>query len=77
MSEYILDREMLDSVSGGYNVDDLTPEEFAELERLGGQAVELMILQNNGDPSFDKEKLKAIMFEIQALRKRLSEKYGS
>ena len=40
-----LEDEMLGTVSGGYNVDDLSPEDFAELQRLGGMLVELQIMQ--------------------------------
>lgn len=52
-----LEDEMLGTVSGGYNVDDLSPEDFAELQRLGGMLVELQIMQKNNDPGYSKEKI--------------------
>ena len=71
-----LEDEMLGTVSGGYNVDDLSPEDFAELQRLGGMLVELQIMQKNNDPGYSKERHLEILNQLDALDKELREKYG-
>ena len=71
-----LEDEMLGTVSGGYNVDDLSPEDFAELQRLGGMLVELQIMQKNNDPGYSKERYLEILNQLDALDKELREKYG-
>ena len=71
-----LEDEMLGTVSGGYNVDDLSPEDFAELQRLGGMLVELQIMQKNNDPGYSKERYLEILNQLDALDKELRAKYG-
>ena len=71
-----LEDEMLGTVSGGYNVDDLSPEDFTELQRLGGMLVELQIMQKNNDPGYSKERYLEILNQLDALDKELREKYG-
>ena len=50
-----LEYEMMENVFGGYNVDDLSPEDLAELQRLGGLLVEQQIMNKNNDPNFSRE----------------------
>ena len=71
-----LEDEMLGTVSGGYNVDDLSPEDLAELQRLGGMLVELQIMNKNNDPNFSRERYLEILNQLDALDKELREKYG-
>jgi hypothetical protein len=71
-----LEDEMLGTVSGGYNVDDLSPEDLAELQRLGGMLVELQIMQKNNDPGYSKERYLEILNQLDALDKELRAKYG-
>lgn len=71
-----LEDEMMDSVSGGYNVDDLSPEDLAELQRLGGLLVEQQIMNKNNDPNFSRERYLELLNELNALDKVLREKYG-
>ena len=68
--------EMLGTVSGGYNVDDLSPEDLAELQRLGGMLVELQIMNKNNDPGFSRERYLEILNQLDALDKELRAKYG-
>ena len=68
--------EMLGTVSGGYNVDDLSPEDLAELQRLGGMLVELQIMNKNNDPNFSRERYLEILNQLDALDKELRAKYG-
>jgi hypothetical protein len=67
---------MLGTVSGGYNVDDLSPEDLAELQRLGGMLVELQIMNKNNDPGFSRERYLEILNQLDALDKELRAKYG-
>lgn len=71
-----LEDEMMENVSGGYNVDDLSPEDLAELQRLGGMLVELQIMQKNNDPGYSKERYLEILNQLDALDKELRAKYG-
>ena len=71
-----LEDEMLGTVSGGYNVDDLSPEDLAELQRLGGMLVELQIMNKNNDPGFSRERYLEILNQLDALDKELRAKYG-
>ena len=71
-----LEDEMLGTVSGGYNVDDLSPEDLAELQRLGGMLVELQIMNKNNDPGFSRERYLEIPNQLDALDKELRAKYG-
>lgn len=71
-----LEDEMLGTVSGGYNVDDLSPEDLAELQRLGGMLVELQIMNKNNDPNFSRERYLEILNQLDALDKELRAKYG-
>ncbi len=72
----VLEDEMLGTVSGGYNVDDLSPEDLAELQRLGGMLVELQIMNKNNDPNFSRERYLEILNQLDALDKELRAKYG-
>lgn len=71
-----LEDEMMENVSGGYNVDDLSPEDLAELQRLGGLLVEQQIMNKNNDPNFSRERYLELLNELNALDKILREKYG-
>ncbi len=71
-----LEDEMMENVSGGYNVDDLSPEDLAELQRLGGLLVEQQIMNKNNDPNFSQERYLELLNELNALDKVLREKYG-
>lgn len=71
-----LEDEMMENVSGGYNVDDLSPEDLAELQRLGGLLVEQQIMNKNNDPNFSRERYLELLNELNALDKVLREKYG-
>lgn len=71
-----LEDEMLGTVSGGYNVDDLSPEDLAELQRLGGMLVELQIMNKNNDPNFSRERYLEILNQLDVLDKELRAKYG-
>ena len=71
-----LEDEVLGTVSGGYNVDDLSPEDLAELQRLGGMLVELQIMNKNNDPGFSRERYLEILNQLDALDKELRAKYG-
>ena len=71
-----LEDEMLGTGSGGYNVDDLSPEDLAELQRLGGMLVELQIMNKNNDPGFSRERYLEILNQLDALDKELRAKYG-
>ena len=72
-----LEDEILGNVSGGYNVDDLSPEDYAELQRLGGMQVELQIMNKNNDPGFSKEQYLEILNQLDALDRQFREKYGN
>ncbi|MBE6128818.1 MAG: hypothetical protein E7185_06035 [Erysipelotrichaceae bacterium] len=71
-----LEDEVMGTVSGGYNVDDLSPEDYAELQRLGGMLVELQIMSKNNDPGFSRERYLEILNQLDALDKELRAKYG-
>lgn len=73
----LLDDELMEGISGGYNVDDLSPEDLAELQRLGGLLVEMQIMKRNNDPDFSKERYLEVLNEINALDKVYREKYGA
>lgn len=75
--EWKLDEEMMEQVSAGYNVDDLSPEDLAELQRLGGLVVDMQLMKLNNDPAYDKDKYLALLNEIDALDKQFREKYGN
>jgi len=77
MKRIELNEEIMEKVSGGYNVDDLEPEDLAELQRLGGMVIEMQLLLKNNDPAYDKEKIIALFDEIKALEHRFYEKYGA
>ena len=57
-------------------MDDLSPEDLAELQRLGGMLVELQIMNKNNDPNFSRERYLEILNQLDALDKELRAKYG-
>ena len=71
-----LDDELMEDISGGYNVDDLSPEDLAELERLGGIMIELQIMKRNNDPGYSKDKYVEIATQLSELDRKFIEKYG-
>ena len=73
----LLNDEFMDNIVGGYNVDDLSPEDFAELEALGGQIIEMQIMKRKNDPNYDVAKYKNLCDQMMELDKRLREKYGN
>ena len=68
--------EVLENVSGGWNVDDLSPEELAELERQGGILMEMQLSPRTGGPTYSKEEIMAQYDKISALEHKYKEKYG-
>lgn len=76
MKSYELKDDLMEDVTGGYNVDDLTPEELAELQRLGGMLVELQIMKKNNDPGFSHERYMELVNQISALDASYKQKYG-
>ena len=72
----LIEEELLKRVGGGYNVDDLTPEELAELEKYGGMLVELQINAKNGQP-YNKEEVMSVLAKIDQLDKTYKAKYGA
>ena len=72
----MIEEELLNRVGGGYNVDDLTPEELAELEKYGGMLVELQINAKNGGP-YNKDEVMGILAKIDELDKTYKAKYGA
>ena len=57
-------------------VDDLSPEDLAELERLGGIMIELQIMKRNNDPGYSKDKYVEIATQLSELDRKFIEKYG-
>ncbi len=76
MKEFLLDDEAMADVSGGYNVDDLSPEDLATLQRLGGRLVEMQIMKKNNDPAFDRDAYMTLVKELSDLDRSFKEKYG-
>ena len=76
MKELIVD-ESLETIVGGYNIDDLSPEDLAELQRLGGMLVDMQIAKQNDPASFDKDAYIALLDQLDALNKSYRVKYGS
>ncbi|MBP5260888.1 MAG: hypothetical protein J6Z43_02025 [Clostridiales bacterium] len=76
MSELNLDMDALENVTGGFNVDDLSPEDLAEVQRLGGMLIEIQLAKNSNDPSYDRDKHKELAMQLNELYKRLQQKYG-
>ena len=76
MNELNLDMDALENVTGGFNVDDLSPEDLAEVQRLGGMLIEIQLAKNSNDPSYDRDKHKELAMQLNELYKRLQQKYG-
>ena len=72
-----MDDELLEQVGGGYNVDDLSEEELAELEKWGGIYIEMQMKKNAGEATYTKEERLAIINKINELDAQYKQKYGS
>ena len=68
--------ELLEEVSGGWNVDDLSPEDLEEFEKWGGILVEMQMKNKTGEAKYSKEEMLAVDNKIRELDKTFKEKYG-
>ena len=76
MTGLMIDDELMGMVSGGFNLDDLSEEDYRRLDTLGGIIMDMQIMNVKKDPAFDPEEYKRRLFEMKDLNRELQQKYG-
>ena len=76
MTGLMIDDELMGMVSGGFNLDDLSEEDYRRLDTLGGIIMDMQIMSVKKDPAFDPEEYKRRLFEMKDLNRELQQKYG-
>jgi len=72
-----LNDELLSLVGGGYEIEHLTPEEYAELEKWGNIYLEESMKHLYDDKTFSPERLEEARQQLDRLDQLYKEKYGN
>ena len=71
-----LNDELLEHIAGGWNVDDLTPEELEEFEKWGAIIVDMQIAKTRDGVPYNKDEYLAAHNKLNELDKVFRAKYG-
>ena len=71
-----MNEEILAHVSGGWNVDDLTPEELEEFEKWGAIIIDMQVAKTRDGVPYDKEQYLYAHNKLNELDSAFRKKYG-